>query len=85
MIQVALTPAAGKRLIAKSLRRHPAIEAALASGTVVVVAGTTNGYVAEELLAACGGGEGFSRQRFFRGITLPPHPKPSAPAVTFTQ
>lgn len=78
MIQVALTPAAGKRLIAKSLRRHPAIEAALASGTVVVVAGTTNGCVAEELLAACGGGEGFSRQRFFRGITLPPHPKPAA-------
>ncbi len=72
MIQTIVTPAAGKRLIAKALTGHPAIRTALQSGTVVVVAGTTNGYVAEELLSACGNAEGFSRQRFFRGITLPP-------------
>ncbi len=72
MIQTVITPAAGKRLIAKSLAKHPAILAALQSGTVVVVAGTTNGYVAEELLDACGNVEDFSRKRFFRGITLPP-------------
>ncbi len=72
MIQTILTPAAGKRLIAKSLVNHPGIRSAIQSGTVVIVAGTTNGYVAEELLAACGNSERFSRQRFFRGITLPP-------------
>jgi len=75
MIQAVVTPAAGKRLIAKALTGHPAIRTALQSGTVVVVAGTTNGYVAEELLSACGYAGGFSRHRFFRGITLPPGEK----------
>jgi hypothetical protein len=68
----ALTPAAGKRLIAKALAVHPAIRECLKSGTLVIVAGTTNGYVAEEILSAAGGGKEFSRGRFFRGITLPP-------------
>ena len=72
MKQFVVTPAAGKRLIGKAVAVHPAIRAALKSGTVVIVAGTTNGYVAEELFAATGGGEGFSRRRFVRGITLPP-------------
>jgi hypothetical protein len=67
-----LSPAAGKRLISKAIATHPAIEAALKSGTVVIVAGTTNGYVAEEVLAKIGQLEGFSKERFFRGITLPP-------------
>lgn len=75
MIQATIPPAAGKRLIAKSLVRHLAIRTALKSGTIAVVAGTTNGYVADHLLAACGNTEGFSRQRFFRGITLPPYQK----------
>jgi hypothetical protein len=68
-----LTPAAGKRLIAKAITVHPIIRDVLKSGTLVIVAGTTNGYVAEEILAARGGAEGFSRRRFFRGITLPPN------------
>jgi hypothetical protein len=75
MIQTSITPAAGKRLIARSIFQHQAIKEALKSGTIVVAAGTTNGYVAEELLAACGDGSGFSRKRFFRGITLPPYQK----------
>ncbi|HSD58420.1 MAG TPA: hypothetical protein VLB04_09585 [Methanotrichaceae archaeon] len=72
MKQFVLTPAAGKRLIAKALAVHPAIQAALKSGTVAIIAGTTNGYVAEEILASIGQAEGFSRKRFFRGIVLPP-------------
>jgi len=72
MKQFILTPAAGKRLIAKSLVTHPAIQTALKSGTVVIIAGTTNGYVAEEILKSVGQIDGFSRRRFFRGITLPP-------------
>jgi hypothetical protein len=70
--QFIVTPAAGKRLIAKAIVEHPAVQSALESGTVAVIAGTTNGYVAEALLAAIGQGESFSRRRFFRGITLPP-------------
>lgn len=36
------------------------------------MAGTTNGYVAEEILSSINQGEGFSRERFFRGVVLPP-------------
>ncbi len=78
MIQVALTPAGGKRLIAQAVARHAAVRAAMESGTIVIIAGTTNGYVAEEILAACGNTEGFSRRRFFRGITLPPYQETTA-------
>lgn len=73
MFQVVLTPAAGKRLIARAVAAHPAVQAALRSGTIVIIAGTTNGCVAEEVLALAGQSEGFSRRRFFRGITLPLH------------
>jgi hypothetical protein len=72
MKQFVLTPAAGKRLIARALVSHPAIQAALKSGTVTIIAGTTNGYVAEEILKSIGQADGFSRKRFFRGIVLPP-------------
>jgi hypothetical protein len=70
MKQFVLTPAAGKRLIAKTLANHPAIRKALKNGTIVIVAGTTNGYVAEEILSTLGVND-FSRKHFFRGITLP--------------
>ena len=72
MRQVLLTPAAGKRLIGKGIARHPDVITALKGGTVVVIAGTTNGYVAQELLAVIGQAQDFRRERFFRGITLPP-------------
>jgi hypothetical protein len=72
MIQISLTPAAGKRLIAKALVAHPSIQAAIKSGTVAIIAGTTNGYVAEEILKNIGQSEGFSCRRFIRGIVLPP-------------
>ncbi len=71
MKQFVITPAAGKRLIAKALVTHPAIQQALVSGAVVIIAGTTNGYVAEEILAALGQAEAFSKKRFVRGLTLP--------------
>jgi hypothetical protein len=51
--QFVVSPAAGKRLIAERLAVHPVLRGALTSGAVVV-AGTTNGYVAEELLAILG-------------------------------
>lgn len=72
MKQFLITPAAGKRLIAKGMAKHIAINKALESGTVVIIAGTTNGYIAEEILNDIGQIEYFSRRRFFRGIVLPP-------------
>lgn len=77
MMQIVLTPAAGKRLIATAMARHEAVTAALDRGTLVIVAGTTNGYVAEEVLKSIGQEAQFSRQRFFRGITTPPGHKRS--------
>jgi hypothetical protein len=72
MKQFLITTSAGKRLIAKALATHPTILNALKNGTLVIVAGTTNGYVAEEVLKTLGV-SGFSRKRFFRGITMPPN------------
>ena len=72
MKQLVLTPAAGKRLIGKALALHPEIWKVLKKGTLVIIAGTTNGYVAEEILATIGASNDFTRERFFRGIILPP-------------
>jgi len=72
MIEVVITPVAGKRLIGKAVAVHPDIQERLKSGIVAIVAGTTNGYVAEEILKTTGQLEGFNRKYFFRGITLPP-------------
>jgi hypothetical protein len=47
---VVLTPAVSKRLIAKGVAVHPAVRKAMHEGRVVVTFGTTNAYVAEELL-----------------------------------
>jgi len=72
MKQFVITPAAGKRLIGKAIAKHAAIDAAIKKGTVVIVAGTTNGYVAEEILSLLGQAKEFKRNRFYRGIILPP-------------
>lgn len=71
MKQLLFTPSAGKRLIAKALAQNPAVLKVLRNGTLVIIAGTTNGYVAEEILKQLKI-EGFSRTNFFRGLTLPP-------------
>jgi len=47
---VVLKPTASKRLIAKGVAALPVIQQALSSGTVVITLGTTNAFVAEELL-----------------------------------
>ncbi|MGC9453368.1 MAG: hypothetical protein ACP5HU_00745 [Phycisphaerae bacterium] len=75
MKQYVITPAAGKRLIAKALAEHPQVTAALRSGTLAIVAGTTNAYVAQEVLATLGEADGFSAKGFRRGVVCPPHVK----------
>jgi len=72
MKQYVLTPAAGKRLIGKALAIHPVVTPVLKKGTLVIVAGTTNGYAAEEILGSIGQEKEFNRKGFFRGVTLPP-------------
>jgi hypothetical protein len=72
MKQIMITPAAGKRLIGKGMAAHPLLADALKNATVVITGGTTNGYVAEEILSKLKITEKFPRLHFFRGVTLPP-------------
>ena len=78
MKQFMITPAAGKRLIAKTIANHPSIRKVIRNSTVVIIAGTTNGYVAEEILKTYKIADDFSRKHFFRGLTMPPNLKVSA-------
>ncbi|MCE5211209.1 MAG: hypothetical protein LLG40_06615 [Deltaproteobacteria bacterium] len=78
MKQFVLTPAAGKRLIGKAIAKHAAVVKALKKGTLVIVAGTTNGYAAEEILKQLGQLQAFQRDNFYRGIILPPNRPKSA-------
>lgn len=45
-----LTPAESKRLIARAVAAMPQVKAALRSGRVIIANGTTNAFVAEEIL-----------------------------------
>jgi hypothetical protein len=58
-----LTPPMSKRLIAKGVAALPQVMAALDRGRIVVTLGTTNAYVAEELLS-----EGIDRGAFAAGF-----------------
>jgi hypothetical protein len=67
-----ITTSMGKRLIGKGMVHQADIKAVLEGGTLVIIAGTTNGYVAEEVLKSLGQAEGFSRTGFRRGMTIAP-------------
>lgn len=81
MKQFCVTTSMGKRLIGRAMVVHPAIKSVLEEGTLVIIAGTTNGYVGEEILMSLGQAEGFSRKGFRRGVTVAPEAK--APAIDF--
>lgn len=66
-IQISLTPAAGKQLIALALAQNEKVMKAAREHTLVIVAGTTNTYVAKTVLEAIGE-NGFKGKHFFRGI-----------------
>ena len=76
-IQFVLSPAAGKVLIAKGLASDEKIRQAVNEHTVVIVKGTTNAYLAAELLA--GIGEEFDMHGFFRGVVKDPKVKLNYP------
>ncbi|MBN1422454.1 MAG: hypothetical protein JXP34_27000 [Planctomycetes bacterium] len=65
-IQLVLTAAESKRLIAKGIAGHPAVQKALRDGIVAVAKGTTNAYVVEELL-----GRPIERHRHVTGHQAP--------------
>ena len=72
MKRILLTPSAGKRLIGKAMAIHPAIKNTLKGGTIVIIAGTTNSYIVDEIFANLETNVYVTPRRFFRGITLPP-------------
>ena len=49
LAEVVLTPAEGKRLIAKAIAHMPIVQMAKENGTIIVCTSTTNSYVLEEL------------------------------------
>ncbi len=65
-IQITLTPAESKRLIAKAVAALPEVKRAFRSGIIVIGVGTTNARVAEELLK-----RKMDRNRFVAGVVLP--------------
>ena len=72
--QFYLTPAEGKRLIAKALASDERVMAAAKEHTLVIISGTTNGYIAEEVMNKLGI-EPLNRMSFFRGIFKGPKGK----------
>lgn len=70
--QFMLTVAAGKRLIAKAVAAGEPVKKALDGHTIVVTSGSTNGYVAEELLTLIGQKGDFSKNSFLRGVNVGP-------------
>jgi hypothetical protein len=71
--QFLITPSSGKRLIGKGIANHPDIERVMKNGTLLVIAGTTNGYVVEEIMKKFEITGDFSRKGFRRGITTAPN------------
>lgn len=61
--QFTLTPAEGKRLIAKALVNHDKVKRTLQKGIIILNLGSTNGYIAEEIL-----GKKVSKDRFVAGL-----------------
>jgi len=70
-----LTVSMGKRLIAKGLMANPDVRKAMTNHRLLIVAGTTNGYVAEEALKVIGDTTPFDKRTYRRGITVAPGAK----------
>jgi hypothetical protein len=64
--QVVLTVSESKRLIAKAVAQMPVVKEALRDGMIIIAKGTTNTYVAEELL-----GRKIARGAYVLGRTYP--------------
>jgi hypothetical protein len=65
--EIVLSTSQSKRLIGRGLARWPPIRERLERGTILITKGTTNRYVAEEIL-----GESLQDHRFAWGLVVPP-------------
>jgi hypothetical protein len=66
LADVVLTVAQSKRLIAKGVAAHPAVQRARRRGWLIITTGTTNGYVIEEVL-----GQSFNKYAYVTGHVVP--------------
>ena len=73
--QFLITPAAGKRLIARAIVRRKDVQDALKDRKIVVIAGTTNLYIANELLKQLGSSLRAEGPLFHRGVLGAPGSK----------
>jgi len=71
LTMITLTVSESKRLIARGVRAIPYVERALEEGTVAVPKGSTNAYIAEELL-----GKRLDKKHYVLGATFPKRSKP---------
>ena len=68
-IVITLTPSESKRLIAKGVMKLEEVQRALKHGTVIIALGTTNAYIAEEILSAVTGSKArIDKQRYAAGV-----------------
>ncbi|QOV18070.1 hypothetical protein INP51_08360 [Blautia liquoris] len=51
-VEVTLTPSESKRLIARGVKALPSVQHALKNNTIILAGGTTNAFIAEELLGS---------------------------------
>ena len=73
-----LTVAMGKRLIARGMMADGQVRDAMLRHRLLIIGGSTNGYVAEEALRALGADVEFDRRGFRRGVTTPSGVTPAA-------
>jgi hypothetical protein len=66
LAEVVLTPSESKRLIGKAVASLEVVKEAFKSGIIIIIKGTTNSYVAEEILK-----ESIEKERYARGIIVP--------------
>ena len=68
-ILIALTPSESKRLIAKGVTQLEEVQRALKQGIIIITLGTTNAYIAEEILKDVPGSDKkIDRRRYAAGI-----------------
>jgi hypothetical protein len=78
---LAFTPSESKRLIAKGVAGMPEVRTALSEGEIVVTHGSTNVYVAEELLGCCPQRDQFMSGQMINGVLCQTAPEEKPPII----
>ena len=67
-ILIALTPSESKRVIAKGVKNLEEVQRALKQGTIIIGLGTTNAYVADEILSELSEANKIDKQKYAAGV-----------------